>query len=178
MKKIINGLCSFLKYVCLIISFGLTLFIILRMYTRLNKSLTEAIFIFLPYFLLLILFIVNSFWKKEGVTKNIFYNITATLVFATNIFVCYRAVFDKNMLFNNIQKMGVNFNYFNDYLSFNRIMLYGLIIANIVFMFLPTHKDKDRVDKVKEKEVKLKSDTTNKEESKVVKKVEVDSELI
>ena len=57
-------------------------------------------------------------------------------------------------------------------------MLYGLIIANIVFMFLPTHKDKDRVDKVKEKEVKLKSDTTNKEESKVVKKVEVDSELI
>ena len=135
MKKIINGLCSFLKYVCLIISFGLTLFIILRMYTRLNKSLTEAIFIFLPYFLLLI-------------------------------------------LFNNIQKMGVNFNYFNDYLSFNRIMLYGLIIANIVFMFLPTHKDKDRVDKVKEKEVKLKSDTTNKEESKVVKKVEVDSELI
>ena len=101
MKKIINGLCSFLKYVCLIISFGLTLFIILRMYTRLNKSLSEAIFIFLPYLLLLILFIVNSFFKKEGITKNIFYNITATLVFATNIFVCYRAVFDKNMLFNN-----------------------------------------------------------------------------
>jgi len=140
MKRLINSLCSFFKYILLIVSFGLTLFIILRMYMRLNKSLDEAIVIFLPYVILLILFIINSFFRRDKITKNLFYNLTATLVFTTNIYVCYRAIFDKNMLFNNIQKMGVNFNYFNDYLSFNRIMLYGLVIANIVFMILPTSK--------------------------------------
>ena len=41
--------------------------------------------------------------------------------------------------------MGVNFNYFNDYLAFNRIMLYGLIIANIVFMFIPNDVENEKV---------------------------------
>ena len=43
MKRLINSLFGFFKYVLLVIAFGLTLFIILRMYTRLNKSLTESI---------------------------------------------------------------------------------------------------------------------------------------
>ena len=165
MKRLINGLCSFLKYVLLIVSFGLTLFIILRMYVRLNKSLDESIVIFLPYILLLMLFVINSIFKREGITKNLFYNLTAALVFATNVYVCYRAIFDKNMLFNGIQKMGVNFNYFNDYLSFNRIMLYGLIGANLVFMLLPVSKKK-----------KVVVDSVN--DVNIVKKVDVDQELI
>lgn len=164
MKRLINGLCSFLKYILLIVSFGLTLFIILRMYIRLNKSLDESIVIFLPYILLLMLFVINSIFKREGVTKNLFYNLTATLVFATNVYVCYRAIFDKNMLFNGIQKMGVNFNYFNDYLSFNRIMLYGLIGSNLVFMLLPVSSKKKVV--------------ANANEVNIVKKVEMDQELI
>ena len=57
-------------------------------------------------------------------------------------------------------------------------MLYGLIIANVVFMLLPTHKDKDKVTNVEEKKVQLKNDPLKKEENEVVKKAEVDSELI
>ncbi len=153
MKKIVNGLLSFFKYIFLLLSFGLTLFIILKMYTRLNKSLTSAVVIFIPYFILLVLFLINSFLKREGVIKNLFYNMTATLVFFTNTFVCLRAIFDKNMLFNEIQKMGVNFNYFNDYLSFNRIMLYGLIIGNIVFMFIPTQSKKKSIIDIEEEQI-------------------------
>lgn len=162
MKKIINGLFSFLKYILLIFSFGFTLFIILRMYTRLSKTLNESVFIFLPYGILLLLFILNISLRREAVTKNLFFNITATLVFSVNIFVCLRAILDKNMLFNEIQKMGVNFNYFNDYLSFNRIMLYGLILADIIFMFVPNAKKKN----------------FSSSENPIAKKIEIDQEVI
>lgn len=137
MKKILNHFFSFFKYIFLIAAFGLTLFITLRMYLRLNKSMVESVYIFLPYGLLLLLFILNFVLRRNAILKNIFFNITCNLVFITNILVCLRAIYDKNLLFNGIQRMGVDFNYFNNYLSFNRIMLYGLIIADIIFMFIP-----------------------------------------
>lgn len=163
MKRIINGLFSFLKYVLLILAFGLTLFIILRMYTRLSKTLNDAVFVFLPYAILLLLFILNICLKREAVTKNIFFNITASLVFSVNIFVCLRAILDRNMLFNVIQKMDVNSNYFDNYLSFNQIMLYGLILADIIFMFVPNTKKKK---------------VSSSYQSEVAKKIEVDQEVI
>lgn len=177
MKKVFNWLFSFLKYVLLLLSFGLTLFIILRMYSRLNKSLNSAIVIFIPYFILLFLFLLTSIFKREGITKNLFYNMTANLVFITNIFVCFRAIYDKNMLFNEIQKMGVNFNYFNDYLSFNRIMLYGLIIGNIVFLFIPSRsKEEYIVDLEKKAEINKRKEIEDNED-KVAKKIENNKEI-
>ena len=145
MKKIINIILSLLKYVLLIAAFALTLFIILKMNMRLNKSLADSVFIFVPYGILLLLFILNGFLNKKAITENLFYNLTSVLVFCTNVVVGLRAIFDTNMLYNAIQKMGVNFNYFNDYLAFNRIMLYGLIIANIVFMFIPNDVENEKV---------------------------------
>ncbi len=145
MKKVINIILSLLKYVLLIAAFALTLFIILKMNMRLNKSLADSVFIFVPYGILLLLFILNGFLNKKAITENLFYNLTSVLVFCTNVVVGLRAIFDTNMLYNAIQKMGVNFNYFNDYLAFNRIMLYGLIIANIVFMFIPNDVENEKV---------------------------------
>lgn len=172
MKKIVNGLLSFLKYLFLLLSFGLTLFIILKMYTRLNKSLDSAVVIFIPYLILLLLFLINSFLRREGVTKNLFYNMTATLVFLTNIFVCLRAIFDQYMLFNGIQKMGVNFNYFNDYLSFNRIMLYGLIIGDIVFMFVPATDWKKSLDEISDEVIARKIEVNDPEDQKKDKQLD------
>ena len=145
MKKVINIILSLLKYVLLIAAFALTLFIILKMNMRLNKSLADSVFIFVPYGILLLLYILNGFLNKKAITENLFYNLTSVLVFCTNVVVGLRAIFDTNMLYNAIQKMGVNFNYFNDYLAFNRIMLYGLIIANIVFMFIPNDVENEKV---------------------------------
>ena len=118
MKKVINIILSLLKYVLLIAAFALTLFIILKMNMRLNKSLADSVFIFVPYGILLLLYILNGFLNKKAITENLFYNLTSVLVFCTNVVVGLRAIFDTNMLYNAIQKMGVNFNYFNDYLAF------------------------------------------------------------
>lgn len=141
MKRLLNLLFSFLKYILLLIAFGLSLFLVLKLNARLDKNIKDSISVFIPYILLFILFILNICLDRKYVKKNIFYNITCCLVCATNIVVAYRAMFDTNMVFNSIQKSGVNFNYFNDYLSFNNIMLYGLSIANIVFMIIPNNYD-------------------------------------
>lgn len=141
MRKLLNLLFSFFKYVLLLIAFGFTLFLVLKMNARLNKNIKDSISVFIPYVLLFILFILNICLDRKYIKRNIFYNITCCLVCATNIIVAYRAMFDTNMVFNSIQKSGVNFNYFNDYLSFNNIMLYGLSVANIVFMIIPNNYD-------------------------------------
>lgn len=162
MKKIFNLLFSFMKYVLLLISFGFTLFLVLKLYARLEKNIKDSISIFVPYILLLILFLINICLNRAYVRKNLFYNITCCFVFTTNIFVAYRAMFDTNMIFNSIQKMGINFNYFNDYLSFNNTMLYGLSIANIVFMIIPNSYNHNDVIAVVEENTYKKEKEDNK----------------
>lgn len=155
MKKIMNLTFTVLKYPLLLIAFALTLFIILRMNLRLEKNFSDSVFIFVPYGILLLLYVLNIVLDKRSVTDNLFYNLTSTLAFVTNIVICLRAMLDNNMLFNEIQKMGINFNYFNDYLAFNKITLYGLIIANIIFMFIPNEEQPIAV-KIPNKERKTK----------------------
>lgn len=142
MKKVINVMLSVLKYFLLMVAFSLTLFIILKLNDRLDKSITDSISIFIPFGILLLLFILNFALNRRQVLDNLFFNLTCCLVFSANIVVCLRTIFDKNMVFNEIQKMGVNFNFFNDYLSFNKIMFFGLIIADLIFMFLPNNDKK------------------------------------
>ncbi len=141
MKKIINILFYVLKFILLLASFGLTLMIIVRMNVRLEKSFMTTIDIFIPFLLLLILFIINLILKQKGVTHNIFYNITCCLVFATIIYVCYRAFSDKNMVLNEKYGYDIDFNYFNNFVSYLKIMLYGLGVGNIFFMFYDKEKD-------------------------------------
>ena len=49
-------------------------------------------------------------------------------------FVCYRAIFDKQMILNEIMGYGINFSYFEDFMPFMQILIYGLIISNISFL--------------------------------------------
>ncbi len=135
MKKILNILFYVLKFILFLAAFGLTLFIILQMNRRLEKDFMTTINIFIPFAVLLILFIVNLIFKHEGVTNNLFYNLTCCLVFATIIYVSYRAICDKNMVLNEKYGYGIDFNYFSNFVSYLKIMLYGLAIGNIFFMF-------------------------------------------
>lgn len=170
MKRLLNAVLSFLKYLLLVLAFGSTLFVILKLYTRLEKDITESISVFLPYLVLLIMFVISFCLNREYVRKNMFFNVTCCLVFLTNLVVVYRAIFDTNMLFNGIQKMGVNFNYFNDYLAFNNIMIYGLAVSNLVFIFMPNDSNvkKVRIPTIK----KNKKDKKTLEEVKIVNEEE------
>lgn len=135
MKRIFNGLFYWLKFILLIAGFGLTLFVFIRMNMRLEKSIMSILPYFIPFLLLLILFVINAIFKQEGITKNVFYNLTCCLAFSTIIFVSLRSILDTNMVLNGKYGYGVDFNFFDNFVAYINIMLYGLIIANILFMF-------------------------------------------
>lgn len=134
MKKILNGIFMFLKFILLILGFGLSFFIVLSMYKRVDKNLVESIPIFTPYIIILLIFFINIIFGQKSVNRNLFYNLTCCLVFSCIVIVCLRTILDKNMLLNSIMGYNINFSYFNDFISFMKIMLYGLSLANIFFM--------------------------------------------
>lgn len=153
MKKIFNALFYIIKLPLLIAAFGLTLFVLIRMNIRLNKDISSIIFEFIPFILLLILFIVNILFKQDGIRKNLFYNLTCCLVLSTIVFVSLRSILDTNMVLNAKYGYGIDFNFFDNFIPYIKIMLYGLSIADILFMF--REKDKDKIkDEKKSKKLK------------------------
>lgn len=140
MKQMLNGIFSFLKWILFIISFGITFYIILSMYNRLNKSMIESIDIFIPFIILLILYFINLIFNQSNITKNVFYNLTSVLVFLTITLVGVRSICDKNMILNKVMGYGINFFYFSNFVSFMKILLYGLSISNIFFMIQKSKK--------------------------------------
>ena len=49
MIKILNLIFSFLKFILLIISFGVSFFIVISMDSRVGRSIMSSIYIFLPF---------------------------------------------------------------------------------------------------------------------------------
>ena len=143
MKKIFNGLFYGLKFLLFVVAFGLTLFILIRMNMRLNKDFTSIISEFIPFVILLILFIVNLLFKQKNISKNLFYNLTCCLVLSTIIVVALRSLLDTNMVLNEKYGYGVDFNFFGNFIPYIKIMLYGLSIADVLFMF--REKDNDKI---------------------------------
>ena len=147
MKKIFNWLFYGLKFLLLIVALGLTLFVLIRMNVRLEKNIMSVLPELIPFALLLILFIVNMIFKQKGVNENIFYNLTCCLVLATIVCVALRSVLDTNMVLNEKYGYGVDFNFFDNFVAYIKIMLYGLSIANIFFMFREKEEEKVIVNK-------------------------------
>ena len=83
---------------------------------------------------------------KKG-NKNLFYNLTSCLVFVTIVLVALRAILDTNMVLNGKYGYGIDFNFFANFVAYIKIMLYGLSIANILFMI---RERKRTIEKSKE----------------------------
>lgn len=147
MKKMLNSIFYILKYILYFISLGMTFYIILGMYCRLDKNYLYCVNVFIPFTLLLIMFCINFIKNQRVVVDNIFYNITCVLVFITIILISFRSIFDKNMILNEIMGYQINFYYFSDFIIFMEIMLYGLLFGN-VFLVLSdiSIKSKDKDD--------------------------------
>lgn len=147
MVKILNLIFSFLKFILLIIGFGVSFFIVLSMYSRVGRSLISSIYIFLPFVILLVFYTINHLFHQNVVTQNVFYNITSVLAFTVIDFVCYRAICDKQMVLNEIMGYGINFSYFEDFLPFMLVFIYGLIISNVLFL-ISASKNKTKNSKI------------------------------
>lgn len=135
MKKILNIIFYVLKFLLLLVAFAGTLYVMLQMNHRLQKSFMSTIDVFIPFIILLILLIVNIIFNQKTVTGDLFYNVTSNLVFTTITVIAFRAVFDRSMIISNLTDYKIDFNFFANCLPFIKIMLYGLCIADILLMF-------------------------------------------
>lgn len=152
MISILNKLFSILKYILLASAFCLTFYIIVAMYDRVGRDLSEALELFLPFIILFILFFINLILRQKGITKNIFYNLTCVLALSTIIFIGLRSMFDTNLIFNERFGYGINFVYFNDNIQFIKLILYGLCIGNIFLIF---GYEKERKRKYKKEDMEI-----------------------
>ena len=139
MIKILNRLLFHLKNIILFVTLVATIFIVMYMFQRLEKdifgtNLLEFISIVIPFLLIIMLSLINLFFKQKAIIDNTFYNITSFLVSIVISIFCYRALMDQNMLFWHKYGYNMNFNYFSDQVSAMKVMLYGLSFANIILM--------------------------------------------
>ena len=154
MTKILNKLIYILKNILLPLTFIATIYITVFMFKRLEKdifgaNLFEFLKVVIPFIILLILILVNSFLNIKTVKDNIFYNLTSFIVLITISIFCYRALLDQNMFLWHKYGSNINFNYFSDQIASIQVMLYGLSLANILLII----KDKLSVDKKVNKKV-------------------------
>ena len=136
MKKVLNGMVSVLKLILLFASFVLTFYIVMAMYQRLEKNIIDALDIFIPYVVLLILLLLNHVLGQKNVTSNIFYNITCCLVFSLFIFVSYRTMFDNHMILSLKNSYNMSFQFFSDMISPFKALLYLLIMSNVCLIIV------------------------------------------
>lgn len=134
MKDVLAKLFGFLKYILLIISFGLIFFGIMTTYSRLEKPLTDAVSVFLPFGLVLLSFIATMIMNSNLYNSKLLFNFVSCLVFIVTIIIGLRSMFDKNMLL--FYKYQINFNptFFADNLSAIEFMLYMIFTANVLLI--------------------------------------------
>lgn len=128
MIKLLNKIFFYTKIVFLLISFIITLYILLiRMDT--NGLSAWSIFpLFIPMFFVLIVF-VFSFFLNIG-NDNIVFNLACVLALLAIIIIDYRTVFDSNI----ISSVKINLNFFDTMTNKIKIMLYLTFISNILLM--------------------------------------------
>lgn len=170
MEKILSSLFGFLKYILLIVAFGLVFYELMITLGRLEKPVTDGIEFFIPFGLLLILFIVNLFVKsKKYISDNLLFNFVSCLVFISIIVICLRAKFDTGMILYHKYKINFNPAYFSDNLSIIKTMLYMLSGVNALLLVchLIDVDDKRRVldtSNVTRVDIALDDDVTKKSE--------------
>lgn len=174
MTKIVNGVLSFFKMFLLLISFVFTFYIVVNMYRRLEKNVIDAIFNFVPFLVLFLLFSINFIFKQKSVNNCLFYNVTCCLAFTMILFVIYRTLFDRNMIAMIRLGYDINFNYFADIIAPMRVILYMLCLSNVLLIVSDIKlsiKTNDNISNVEVKNTKTskKSISTNKKSNKPTK---------
>jgi len=175
LKKVLNIFLSILKVILLFVSFVLTFYIIMAMYQRMGKNFLEALDIFIPYVILLILLLLNHVLGHKHITSNSFYNITCCLVFLLFIFVSYRTMFDNYMLLSYKNSYKMSFYYFSDMIQPLKALLYLLITGNICLIIYGNIAKKELERMKKQEELMCinseKAKTTRKSTRKKVQEI-------
>ena len=86
MNKVLSKMFEFLKIILFILATMAILFGILSTYSRLEKSLLDAISVFIPFILLLVIYIVNLIRRDSKINDNLLLNFVP-YVFLGTIFL-------------------------------------------------------------------------------------------
>lgn len=167
MKDILCKFFGFFKYILLVVAFGLVFYCINVTYARLEKPLSDAINVFIPFGFVLLMFIITLIVKSKSVGKNLLFNFVSVFVFLITIVVCLRAIFDTNMIL--YYRYGINFNpaYFSDNLSMIESMLYMIGGANVLLLICDIFNKKPKSKKVVSEDIgKVEKDDENKNDKK------------
>jgi len=148
--KIVNKILLITKFILLILTFVGTMYLLFNMYQKLDKNIDlNFILIIIPFIILLILFFINFSFKMSDVLDNIFYNSATTLSLLSIVYLIYRVMNDKNMLYFYKDGYNLNFTYFDEQINYIKIVLYLMIIINVILMvinYLNKKKKKIEVD--------------------------------
>lgn len=146
MRELLCKIFSFLKYILLIVSFGLVFYGIINTYGRLEKPLTEAISIFVPFGVVLLLFLINLFTRSKYTSTSLLFNFVSVFAFVVIIIICLRSMFDTNMIL--FHRYGIDYNpsFFADNLSVICAMLYMIGASNFILLICDI-LDKDKKNK-------------------------------
>lgn len=170
MQKVLNAIFSIIKVILLVVSFVFVFYVTMSLYHILEKNILDAIDVFIPYFILLLILLLNYALSQKQITKNLFYNITCCLVFIVIIIISYRTMFDKNMLVRYRNDYKMSFYYFLDMMRPLKAMFYLLIASNICLMFSkPEEKKKIVIEENITKTKVSKKSPTRKKKSEIVK---------
>ena len=112
------------------------MYLLFNMYQKLDKNIDlNFLLIMIPFIILLILFFVNLTFKMQDVLDNMFYNSGCTLSLLSIVYLIYRTMCDKNMLYY-YKDGNLNFTYFDEQINYIKIVLYLMIIINIILIVI------------------------------------------
>ncbi len=139
MIKIFNYLLNFIKIVLILVSFTLVSYISLFMYKDLNKDilhnyLLEFSLILLPFIILIFIYIYTLISKNKTVNENMYFSLVNFICLSAILVICLRTIFDKNIVEYYLHDVSISYNYFTDYLSFIKVMIYSLIISHLLLI--------------------------------------------
>ncbi len=148
MSNILSKMFFYLRYVLIIGAFFLVFWGLTFTYQRLEKPMSEAINVLIPFALVFLVFIVNLFIGKKECSENLLFNFGTFLILSVTILIGLRAKFDTNMLIYYKYNISYNSAYLADNLAMIESMFYVIFGSNIL-LIVSALLDKKKADKKK-----------------------------
>lgn len=130
MKMIVNKILFGIKMFIFLFCFLMCFYLFLLMNDYDNFNLMSIILGFLPFFLVLIVFVVS--WSFKRGIDNFIFNLVNVLAFGVILFILIRTFFDMNMVY--IINRKINYYYFKHELPMIKALLYLILFGNVLII--------------------------------------------
>ena len=131
MIQLINRVLFYGKTILLLISFSLVMYISFSWCDYYNYSLINILSIFIPFLMVLIIFVVSYFFNNTN--NDLIFNLGCFLSLLGIIIISLRTILDTNMIL--WVKGNMNFYFFESQLKQIKILCYLIFIGNLLIIY-------------------------------------------